>query len=658
MNRFLASLIVLVFLCTLPLAGQTEDQPDVQTDEPSERILSFDSLITVHEDGSMLVKETIKVRSTGEKIKRGIYRYFPTAYVTKFLRLRDLKPFEIVSVRRDGQAESYHTEDRDNGLRIYFGSADYLLPPGIYIYEFTYRTDRQLRFFKDHDEFYWNVNGTEWSFPIDVVTATVVLPRQIRNQVTELNGATGYEGEKGKAYTASRDRESNPVFRAVNLAPQQNLSISVSWPKGLIEEPTGQQKWDRFVTDNKGILIGAIGMAAILIYFLVVWTIVGRDPAPGTIVPLYEPQDNMSAAGMRYLERMGFDDKVFTVAILGLAARGYLKIEMDVSNTYRLVRKPGYGPLEDQLPPDEKVVANKLFEEGATLYLSREKHALLERAKKALELSLQGRMEKAYFFTNARYLWPGVVLTAITAIAAMVSGDGSAMALGLFMSVWLSGWTVGVCALLIGVARAWKSVRVGGVMAVPGAVFISLFSVPFLAGEGFGLFMLWTGGGTAVIAIILFGIGINVLFHYLLKAPTSLGRQQMDRVEGFRMFLRAVDGDRLTMMGAPIKTPELFERFLPYAVALGVEHAWANQFSQVLAAAAGAQQGGSGYSPSWYGGAGVATFSAASFASSFSDSFSSAVSSASAPVSSSSGSGSGGGGSSGGGGGGGGGGGW
>src|SRR5262249_59409222 len=111
--------IVLLVLCALPLAAQTqsqsEDQPDVQNDDQTERILSFDSFITVHEDGSMLVKETIKVRSTGEQMKHGIYRDFPTEYVSRFLRLRDSSPFEIVSVRTDGSRAPYHTDHRPPG---------------------------------------------------------------------------------------------------------------------------------------------------------------------------------------------------------------------------------------------------------------------------------------------------------------------------------------------------------------------------------------------------------------------------------------------------------------------------------------------------------------------------------------------------------------
>lgn len=187
-------------------------------------------------------------------------------------------------------------------------------------------------------------------------------------------------------------------------------------------------------------------------------------------------------------------------------------------------------------------------------------------------------------------------------------------------------------------------------------MFITLFSIPFVIGELLGLGMLaWAISVVACVLIVLF-IGTNVLFHHLLKAPTSAGRQLLDRVDGFKMFLSEVDGQRLNMVAPPGKTPELFERFLPYALALGVEHAWAEQFSRVLATAAGSSgQYTTNYSPSWYNGAFVAS-SPAAFASSFSSAFSSAVSSSSSPPGSSSGGG--GGGFSGGGGGGGGGGGW
>ena len=189
---------------------------------------------------------------------------------------------------------------------------------------------------------------------------------------------------------------------------------------------------------------------------------------------------------------------------------------------------------------------------------------------------------------------------------------------------------------------------------------ITLFSIPFLIGEIVGVVLLIWAVSLVGFLVIMLLLGVNVLFHHLLKAPTRAGRQLLDRVDGFKMFLTAVDGHHLSTMAAPDKTPELFERFLPYALALGVEQAWAEQFSQALAMA-GAPNDTMAYRPSWYTGAFIAS-SPAAFASSFSSGFSSAVSSSASAPGSSSGSGfssgGGGGGSSGGGGGGGGGGGW
>jgi uncharacterized membrane protein YgcG len=629
------------------LAPQSEDE---------ERIRSFDSRITVNTDGSMLVQETITVQSAGESIKHGIYRDFPTRY-PDLAGNRYSVLFEIVSLRRDGHGEPYHTEDQSNGVRVYFGSSTYDLPPGEHTYEFTYRTNRQLGFFKDHDELYWNVTGNAWKFPIEVATATVVLPANVRGRITDAEGYTGYQGEKGRAYTQGSDDDGNPTFRAQGLGLRQGLTIVVGWPKGLIAEPTAEQKRAWFIADHKPEIVGLAGAGVVLLYYVMVWAKVGRDPQHGTIVPLYEPPDNMSPAAVRFLERMGFDEKTFTCAIIGLAAKGYLRIEQDESKTYKLIRK-GKTPSESGLAADEKALAKVLFEDGEKLVLTNAKHSLLSRARSAVQNSLHTTTEIGYFVTNGRYVWPGALLSLGT-IAAMVGlRGGSQLPVVIFMSVWLTGWSFGVYMLLSTVVRAWASARTEGVLGAGQAGFYTLFSIPFVIGECVGLGVLLASCGLVPAAIIAVVISLNILFHHLLKAPTSAGRALMDRIEGFRTFLKAVDADRLQAMSPPPgKTPELFERFLPYALALGVEQAWANQFSEVLAQAAAAPGGsGRGYSPSWYAGAGIASFSAVSFTSSFSSSFSSAVSSSSTAPGSSSGGG--GGGSSGGGGGGGGGGGW
>jgi len=145
----------------------------------------------------------------------------------------------------------------------------------------------------------------------------------------------------------------------------------------------------------------------------------------------------------------------------------------------------------------------------------------------------------------------------------------------------------------------------------------------------------------------------TVFLLFLMRAPTPAGRRIMDEIEGFKMYLDTAEQDRLDRMQSPQLTPEVFETFLPYAFALGVENSWCDQFAREFPEDL-AERGG--YHPAWYVGQHSGLASLGHIGNEFSSSFSSSISSASSPPGSSSGSG--GGGSSGGGGGGGGGGGW
>jgi uncharacterized membrane protein len=145
---------------------------------------------------------------------------------------------------------------------------------------------------------------------------------------------------------------------------------------------------------------------------------------------------------------------------------------------------------------------------------------------------------------------------------------------------------------------------------------------------------------------------LNIVFFFLLRRRTVEGRKLQDEIEGFKLFLSVTEKDRMNFHNPPGKTPELFEKFLPYALALGVEQNWAEQFSKVFEEMS---KTANGYHPAWYVGNDFNTLSAVGFATNFSGSFSHAISASSTAPGSSSGFG---GGFSGGGGGGGGGGGW
>jgi len=166
-----------------------------------------------------------------------------------------------------------------------------------------------------------------------------------------------------------------------------------------------------------------------------------------------------------------------------------------------------------------------------------------------------------------------------------------------------------------------------------------------------GLVVLTRGLSPAAIVVLALTAAGLILFHFLLKAATPKGRQLIDRLDGFRLYLDVAERDDLNLKNPPDRTPDLFERYLPFALALGVEQSWAEQFAAVFARLG---RDGQGYSPAWYRGD-FSTDRVGNFASSVGSSLTSAIASSATPPGSSSG---GGGGFSGGGGGGGGGGGW
>jgi hypothetical protein len=160
------------------------------------------------------------------------------------------------------------------------------------------------------------------------------------------------------------------------------------------------------------------------------------------------------------------------------------------------------------------------------------------------------------------------------------------------------------------------------------------------------------------LSVYVFVVGILMLlmigvFFALMRAPTIRGRELLDEMLGFKDYLEVAERDELNLRNPPEKTPQLFEAYLPFALALGVDQQWSEKFAGILAAAR--QPDGSGYYPAWYGGR-WDSGSIASTTTTMSSALNTAITSSVTPPGSASGSG--GGGFSGGGGGGGGGGGW
>ncbi|MHB1001722.1 MAG: DUF2207 domain-containing protein [Armatimonadota bacterium] len=643
--KYLLLLMIAVIACIVPISlaypqGYSAD----------ERIQSYHSDITVNKDSSMLVTETIQVVSTGSQIRHGIYRDFPTRYKGKFFGTK--VGFEIKDIKRDGKPEPYHTENQSNGIRIYIGDGSVTLPPGRYTYIITYKTDRQLGYFEDHDELYWNVTGNGWVFPISKASATVTLPQGVPAKSIKVEGYTGPQGSKDQNYTAKVDSKGRAVFATTyKLEANQGLTIVVSWPKGYVDKPTRKDQIIGSIKEDTGTLYGLIGLLLLLVYYVFVWLQVGVDPKKGSIVAQYEPPDGLSPAAVRYIKKMGFDQKGFAANLIDMAVKRYITID-ETHGLFTIIRA---GAEDLVLSHDEMEIAKGLLKRRSEIELVNSNHQRIGATYKALGSALKDSYQKRYFNTNSIFMIPGIVITILMLVSGVLSHGGEERGLAGFMTVWLSFWTLGVTALVAAVIKGWKGARYGSNRIGNGmsAGCLTLFAIPFFIGEIVGIGVLTYSTSIFFMLTLISAMIINYIFYKALKAPTQEGRALLDRIDGFREYLSVAESDRLGQFAGPAKTPELFERFLPYALALDVEQAWANKFADVLARAG---QGPDGYSPAWYTGTSFAALGAGGFAAGLGSSLSGAISSSSTAPGSSSGSG--GGGSSGGGGGGGGGGGW
>ena len=600
-----------------------------------EKILSFESEIRVGRDGYLDVKERIRVNVEGEEIQRGIYRDFPQEYRTAW-GLKEFRPFEVTGLTRNGLPEPFKVERLGSGTRIRIGSADVLLETGSeQVYEISYRTGGQLLFDKEGDELYWNVTGDFWDFPIVEAKARVVLPEGVA--VEEADGFTGYFRSTDRNYEKSLEADGVSYRTTKELWSGQGLTVVVRWKSGALDAAAyeGPGIWK----GNELLLMGLMVVAFGLLSFVAMWFEVGRDPARGVVVPVWEPPAGFSPAAARYLWKMKFDDKCFTAGVLSLAAKKAL-----------VITDLGYGFHElvdnwrnTDLTEDEKRLYSSLFSGGGTLGLQKTNHERIGGARKKLEKALKESSRGSFFRNNTGH-W--------------LTGAGVCL-VGLGLMVAAAEHTLGVTAMMVFIgltALGGAGIVDGMVQGRHSKILYGLLLVPLLGIVIFFLFALRGEAGMLFVVVELAMIAAIPLFKFLIKAPSKAGRQALDVIEGFREYLSVAEEDRLNLENPPEKTPELFEKFLPYALALGVEQQWSEKFDDVLAEA-GRAQGTATYCPSFYQGGGAGFQNALSGAA-IGAAIGGALASSSVAPSSTRLGGGGGGGSSGGGGGGGGGGGW
>lgn len=620
---FTATAILLLSLFAIPTFAE-------------ERITRFESDILIQPDRSLLVTESISVIAENAAIRHGIYREFPTVYPHRnwgSLGFQEKTGFSIVSIKLDGVEVPWTLKHIKNGVRFYIGNPDTYVSQGPHLYEIQYVTTRQIARQGSVDHLNWNVNGQGWTFPAEHVSALVHLSSG--ESITDYTAWTGYAGSQEVAYETSQYADGSILFNTTRtLRPYEGLTVSLKLPEGLLPAPKASAFL--FIKDNYLWITGLMLLLAMPLYYLRAWRKVGQDPQKGVVVADYHPVRGMSAAAHHFILNNSVSNTTFTAALLSLAVKGYIRIEQKAKKRYTLYKLTGptTKSTNNELSPGEIIVLKHLFIANETsVELGGKYSHSIATGKNKLGQYLRSEWREAIYMQNHRYTWTGL-LVGLLSLA--------------FCGLHLSN-----------VGFSFDNLAPLSIFFFAALAFTRFKLRPFIFG-GVGLLFFYTLKSLsqtvlnipAMISLSLLVAIIFGAFYILLKAPTPFGRKILDEIEGFKLYMATAEQHRLQLLHPPEKTPELFEQLLPYAIALGVENSWSEQFVSVFGRLEGQKED---YSPVWYQATGNSRFSASGFGSSLGNGLSGSIASASTAPSSRSGGGSGG---AGGGGGGGGGGGW
>lgn len=491
-----------------------------------ERILGYDIEVRVTRDGALDVTERISVRAEGSQIRRGIYRDFPTRYRDRYGN-RVVVDLKVLSVLRNDQSEPWFTEERDNGVRINTGNDNFLPLPGEYTYTLRYRTTRQLGFFADHDELYWNAIGTGWAFPIDRGSVDVYLPAPVEVDRMSAEGYTGYQGSREQAYRAQIVEPGHAHWELTRpLQPSEGFTIVLSYPKGLIPAPSLAQRIAWLLKDNRGILVALLGLILLIAYCVREWSRVGRDPNKGVIIARYEPPQGQTPASLRYLMRMGYDMRCFSSEVLALAVAGCLRVVRDkgfFKDEWRLESTSTAPPASSS--EGQRALITGLFKDGSPLVLKNTNASTISAARRAHSMAIEVVLQPRYFKLNIGSIAKGILLAAVPVL----------------LGFWMAGDAGKIAVAIVGVLMVITLIIFGRLVRAP------------------------TVGGRKLMD------EVEGLKLYLGVAE----RDELARMQG--------------PDGPPALDEKRYEMLLPYAVALEVEDAWTDKFTAAVGAAAAAE---------------------------------------------------------------------
>lgn len=483
-------------------------------------IKDFSTDIRVLPDSSLDVTETIIADFTGES-RHGIFRTIPVRYRDKYGNTLALRLKVLLVADDEAGHPCEFAESRLGRFRkIRIGSVNALVT-GVKTYRIRYRVDRATALFDDHDELYWNATGNEWPVAIRHASATVALPAAVGEGNLHGLAFTGAYGTTTGDGTVRSDAQSISYETRRELRPLEGLTIVAGWPKGVVAPPGWKQRTSWFLADNWPLglpLLTALGLG-------LWWYLYGRDPrGRGTIVVQYEPPQKLTPAEIGTVLDERCDMRDISATIIDLAARGYLRIKeikhegiIHDSTDYQFVKLLDYAN-DPNLRAHEKAVLRGIFNGDHCMSLSNLEGTFYTELPIIRDAVYESVVRQGFFPQDPQHL--RVTYRAVGAFVAAV----------------------------------------GFIAAV----------VPLLSGQSFP----WTVAGALGVAAS--GI-VVVLFAPILPRKTPAGARLHEDILGFEEYLMRAEQQELQVS----EQQQLFERLLPYAMALGVAHLWSKRFDHL-----------------------------------------------------------------------------
>jgi uncharacterized membrane protein YgcG len=546
-----------------------------------EAIKHFDVAVALSSDSTMTVTEALQFSVERHTIRHGIIRDFPVYYKTSDGGQYSV-PFEIADITLDGKPVRHEENWSGNYVHIKIGSERQSISRGLHTFKIIYRTGNFVGFFDDHDELYWNVTGQNWQWPIEEASFRLSLAgRKFGKGFTpdKIEWYTGTTGAKDGHMQNAALKPDNSVVTTKELAPGEGLTVVYSWPKGIVSKPVaGRQNGNET----------AAGIAAFILslaWGIFVWFRWSKDPRKKPVIPIFTPPFNASSAALRYGRDLDFDSTAFASVLLSLVVKRALKLDNGTdTKSEKILSKTDSGK---NLTPEEKIVLNDL---PKTLTIS--KKYFIDNPLNDAYIDLWGYIEHGYPWAKDNSASPELeaggcprrLLFSLIFVAAGLAAlfFFESRVFGTYYLNMMLAFFFSLVSAALGSYVAYEhldrrrpyalQMLIGALPAIGSCIFVALLS---LAESSICV--------PAVVMFIAAGAVPAFMLPLCISKRTKFSMDLLAEIEGFQMYLGTAEKERIEAMDPPeADTPELFEKYLPYAYALDTAKTWGTRFKDII----------------------------------------------------------------------------